>query len=176
MAAENSDAAPALPATAEAGPVSHALFRTVRLHRMIAGQLLRKVGLYTGQEVLMMHLWDRGPQRQIDLVRLLDSDAATITRTIQRLEHAGFVRRTPCPTDKRVTIVEPTPASHALRAEVHRMWAELEESTVGDMTAEERQQALDLLARMEARLTRAAAPTPARPAARPEAGGSPTTS
>ena len=31
----------------------------------------------------MMQLWDLGPQRQTDLVRLLDSDAATMTRTIR---------------------------------------------------------------------------------------------
>ncbi len=38
----------------------------------------------------MMYLWDLGPQRQVDLVRLTGSDAATMTRMIQRLEHAGL--------------------------------------------------------------------------------------
>ncbi|MEO8907688.1 MAG: MarR family winged helix-turn-helix transcriptional regulator, partial [Microbacteriaceae bacterium] len=74
------------PATAAGGPISHAIFRVARLHRMLAGSLLRKTGLYPGQELVMMHLWDRGEQRQVDLVKVLDSDAATMTRTIQRLE------------------------------------------------------------------------------------------
>ena len=87
--------------TASGGPVSHAIFRVARVHRMIAGQLLRRVGLHPGQELVMMQLWELGPQRQVDLIRLLDSDAATMTRTIRRLEHAGFVRRRPCIDDRR---------------------------------------------------------------------------
>jgi DNA-binding MarR family transcriptional regulator len=146
-----------VPASARAGLISHAIFRVVRLHRMLVGQLLRRVGLHPGQELVMMQLWDRGPQRQTDLVRLLDSDAATMTRTIQRLERAGFVRRCPCTTDRRVTIIEPTSASHALRHEVERIWAELESSTVGTLTANQQAEALDILGTLEDNLARATA-------------------
>src|SRR5258707_13766642 len=97
----SADAAVSIPAAAHGGPISHALFRVARLHRMVAGNLLRRVGLHPGQELAMMYLWEAGPQRQTDLIRLLDSDAATMTRTIQRLEHAGFVRRSPVTDDKR---------------------------------------------------------------------------
>jgi DNA-binding MarR family transcriptional regulator len=71
------------------------IFRVASLHRMLAGNLLRRIGLHPSQELAVMQLWDAGPQRQTDLVRLLDSDAATMTRTVQRLEAAGFVRRRP---------------------------------------------------------------------------------
>ncbi|NGO12583.1 MarR family transcriptional regulator [Streptomyces sp. HC44] len=124
---------------------------------MLAGQLLRRVGLHPSQELVMMQLWDRGPQRQTDLVRLLGSDAATMTRTIQRMEHAGFVRRRPSPSDKRATIVEPTAASNALRQEVERVWLELEAGTVDDLTPKEQAEALEVLGRIEESLTRAAA-------------------
>ena len=88
------------PAAALGGPISHAIFRIARLQKMMAGNLLRHLGLHPGQEMVMMYLWELGPQRQTDLIRLMDSDAATMTRTIQRLEHAGFVRRSPCADDK----------------------------------------------------------------------------
>lgn len=120
---------------AAAGPVSHALFRVARLHRMLAGALLRETGLYPGQELLMMQLWDAGPQRQSDLIRLLGSDAATMTRTIQRLERAGFVRRKACPTDRRGSYIEATPASQPLRVAVEALWSRLEELTVADLDA-----------------------------------------
>ncbi|MCC3775467.1 MarR family winged helix-turn-helix transcriptional regulator [Streptomyces sp. UNOB3_S3] len=145
-----------VPSSAGAGPISHAIFRVARLHRMLAGQLLRRVGLHPGQELVMMQLWELGPQRQTDLVRLLDSDAATMTRTVKRLESAGFVRRCPSPTDKRATIIEPTPASQALRREVERIWDELESLTAHGFTDEEREAAADVLDRFEANLTRAA--------------------
>ncbi|MER5781756.1 MarR family winged helix-turn-helix transcriptional regulator [Streptomyces mobaraensis] len=146
-----------VPASARTGPVSHAIFRVARLHRMIAGQLLRGVGLHPGQELVMMQLWELGPQRQTDLVRLLDSDAATMTRTVQRLEQAGFVRRSPCPDDRRAVLVESTVAGRALRHEVERVWTELEEAATGGLTAEERTAALRALERLEENLARTAA-------------------
>ena len=145
-----------LPAAAASGPISHAIFRVARLHRMIAGHLLREVGLHPGQELVMMHLWQTGPQRQVDLVRVLDSDAATMTRTIRRLEHAGFVRRVATPADKRAYLIEPTPASIPLRQRVEGIWAELEDAAVGDLGSSGRDAVEATLLRLEARLSRVA--------------------
>lgn len=132
--------------------MSHAIFRVARLHRMLAGQLLRQAGLHPGQEMVMMHLWDCGPQRQSDLCGVLDTDSATMTRTVQRLERAGFVRRSPDPSDGRATIVEPSAASQALRREVERIWRELEEATVEGMDEREQAEVLTLLGRLECNL------------------------
>ncbi|MEV4611084.1 MarR family transcriptional regulator [Kitasatospora sp. NPDC049258] len=144
-----------VPAAAAGGPISHAIFRLARLHRMYAGQLLRRIGLHPGQELVMMHLWELGAQRQTDLVRLMDSDAATMTRTVQRLEQAGFVRRRPSPTDKRASLIEPTAASHALRREVEQSWSQLEDLVAAGLTAEERTAALETLERLEQNLVAA---------------------
>lgn len=155
-----------VPGAALSGPISHAIFRLARLHRMYAGQLLRRIGLHPGQELVMMHLWELGAQRQIDLVRLLDSDAATMTRTVRRLEQAGFVRRRPSPTDKRVSIIEPTAASQALREEVERVWSRLEDISTAGLSDEERTDALRALERLEQNLVRASTPpTPQAPTA-----------
>jgi len=150
------DSSVPLPTAASSGPISHAIFRVARLHRMIAGHLLREVGLHPGQEIVMMHLWQTGPQRQVDLVRVLDSDAATMTRTIRRLEKAGFVRRVATPADKRAFLVEPTPASIPLRHRVEAIWAQLEDAAVGDLDDAGRQVVEDSLLTLEARLSRAA--------------------
>ncbi|MFJ8186614.1 MarR family winged helix-turn-helix transcriptional regulator [Streptomyces sp. NPDC096105] len=144
------------PATAVSGPVSHAIFRVSRLHRMLAGMLLRDVGLYPGQELVMMQLWDTGPQRQTELAKVLDSDAATMTRTVQRLEKAGFVRRSPDPTDRRASLIEPTAASQALRRQVEEVWRRLEQLTVADMPADSRGRLLDHLLGVESNLLTAA--------------------
>ncbi|AJT69602.3 hypothetical protein T261_8005 [Streptomyces lydicus] len=164
-----------VPAAAHAGPVSHAIFRVARLHRMIAGQLLRRVGLHLGQELVMMHLWELGPQRQTDLVRLIDSDAATMTRSIKRLENAGFVRRRPCPDDKRAVIIEPTAASQALRREVERIWAELEGASTGDLTPDQQAETLNTLRRIEDSLARTAARTSSADTPAPAANAATTT-
>jgi DNA-binding MarR family transcriptional regulator len=95
-------------------------------------------------------------QRQTDLIGLIDSDAATMTRTIRRLEHAGFVRRSPCADDKRAFLIEPTAAGRAVRPQVEQIWNQLEEVVVGGLGDRERQTVLRVLEGMEERLTRAA--------------------
>ncbi|MFJ9349995.1 MarR family winged helix-turn-helix transcriptional regulator [Streptomyces sp. NPDC101237] len=151
-------AAPAdvhMPDAVTAGALDHAIFRVARLHRMLAGQLLRRVGPHPGQEPVTRQLWDRGPQRQTDLVRPLGSDPAAMTRTVRRLENAGFVRRFPCATDKRVTVVEPTAAGTALRAAVERVRLDLEAGATEGTPPERQADALEVLRRIEESLARA---------------------
>lgn len=143
---------PSMPAE----PLTNAIVRVARLQRLLAQQQLRGVGLHLGQELVMMQLWEHGPQTQTALVRTLDSDSATMTRTVRRLEAAGFVRSRPSSTDKRATIIEATPASQAVRREVERIWAQLETDATGDLTAAQQSDALDVLRRIEANLASAA--------------------
>jgi DNA-binding MarR family transcriptional regulator len=107
---------------------------------------------------VMMQLWERGPQSQTELVRVLGSDSATMTRTVRRLEDAGFVRRRPSPTDRRATIIEATPASQSVRREVERIWSVLERSAAGELTPDQQAEALTLLQHIEDGLARATAP------------------
>ncbi|MEU5693922.1 MarR family winged helix-turn-helix transcriptional regulator [Actinosynnema sp. NPDC020468] len=136
----------------QTGSVSHAIAGLARQYRALATRLLREAGLHPGQELVMMHLWDHGPRRQTCLCAELGADSATMTRTVQRLEKAGFVRRAPDPCDGRATLVEPTTASHALRLSVERSCAELEEAATAGMKAAERADCLRVLGRLEANL------------------------
>ncbi|MEV0279821.1 MarR family transcriptional regulator [Streptomyces sp. NPDC050610] len=145
---------PDSPATLTAAPLvtSHVIPRIARLHRAAAGRLLRRAGLHPGQEFLMLLLWDRGPQRQAELIRTLALDASTVTRMVQRLEQAGLVTRTPDPADGRAMRVEATEAGHALRAEVERVRQELDEQTLAGLDADDRRELARLLARVEGNL------------------------
>ncbi|MCL1869929.1 MAG: MarR family transcriptional regulator [Promicromonosporaceae bacterium] len=140
---------------AAVGPLSHAIFRVARLHKSIAGRLLRELGLHPGQELVLMALWTDGPQRQVDLVEKTDTDAPSMARSIARLEKAGLVERHPSPTDGRALIVSATQASLALRAKVGDAWTELERLTAGTLSAEQREAALAALALLEEALSRA---------------------
>ncbi|MBE8476457.1 MULTISPECIES: MarR family winged helix-turn-helix transcriptional regulator [Streptomyces] len=148
-----------LPEAARRGPISHAIFRVARLHRMLAGQVLREVGLHPAQELVMMQLWDRGRMRQTDLARHVGADAATMTRTIQRLEKAGYVRRERSTSDKRSVLVEPTAASLALRQQVEELWSRLEDYVTGGLTEVERSETLAVLEHLETNLAAHASDT-----------------
>ena len=134
------------------GPVSRALARVVRLHRAVAGELLKSTGLYPGQEVLMMHLWAAGVVRQADLINALGLDPSTVTKMIQRLQRAGKVTRTTDPADRRAVLVEATESSRALRPEIEAAQKTLEECTVAALDTAERTELRRLLDKVGANL------------------------
>ncbi|MEU3182647.1 MarR family winged helix-turn-helix transcriptional regulator [Streptomyces sp. NPDC006923] len=141
-----------LPGTALGGPVSHAVSRVSRLHRAAAGKLLRRTGLYPGQELLMMRLWDSAAVRQSELIRSMALDPSTVTKMLQRLDSGGHVKRSPDPLDRRAVLVEATPESCELRSGVEAAWTELEERTLAGLDGTERAELARLLAKVEANL------------------------
>lgn len=143
---------PPAAAAAATGPVSNAIIRVTRLHRARAQQLLRAVGLRPGQELLLMHLFDAGPQRQSELVKVFDTDSASMTRSVQRLERAGLVTREADPTDGRATSVRTTEAGQRLRGLLDGLWADLESMTTAGMSEGQRTELLDRLGQAEQNL------------------------
>ncbi|UZI32014.1 MarR family winged helix-turn-helix transcriptional regulator [Streptomyces sp. CA-278952] len=144
------------------GPVSHAVSRVARLHRSAAGKALKGVDLSPGQELLMMHLWDRGAVRQTELIRTLDLAPSTVTKMLQRLEQTGHVRRRPDPADRRAVLVEATDESCALHTAVRDAWGSLEEQTLAGLEPAERAELIRLLAKVEENLCRKTADCPDR--------------
>jgi hypothetical protein len=79
------------------GPVSRALGRVARIHRATAGELLRSTGLYPGQELLMMHLWEAGAVRRravlveaTETSRALRPEIEAAWKTVEQRTVAGL--------------------------------------------------------------------------------------
>ncbi|MFD7121691.1 MarR family winged helix-turn-helix transcriptional regulator [Streptomyces sp. NPDC059892] len=159
------------PGAARGGPVSHALSRVARLHRIAAGKLLRRTGLYPGQEFLMMHLWDADAVRQSELIKAMDLDPSTVTKMLQRLDHAGYVERSADPQDRRAVLVTATGDSCALRSEVADAWTELEKHTLAGLDDAEQAELARLLAKVETNLCGVTADCPERSSVHPAGRG-----
>lgn len=144
------------PSGMRGSPVSNALSRISRLHRIAAGKLLHRTGLYPGQEFLMMHLWNEGAVRQAELIKAMDLDPSTVTKMLQRLDQAGYVTRTSDPLDRRAVLVESTRESCALASQVKDAWSELEDHTLAGLDEGERAELARLLSKVEANLCRQA--------------------
>lgn len=123
---------------AERHPVSWWIFALARSHRALAGQLISPLGLFPGQELILMQLWDADGRSQKELGELQRVDHSTISKSVARLETAGLVERRKSTDDARVTEVHLTPAGRELEARVRSAWAELERRTTVGMTASER--------------------------------------
>ncbi len=152
MSADN-DAGSYVPSTAAGGPISYAIFQLAKAHRAAAGVLLREIGLHPGQELLLMHLWDKDHRTQAELVRAMTLDASTVARMIARLERQQVVSREASPSDRRAMIVSLTPHGVALRDAVSRIWTDLETSTLSGLRDDEAKDALRMLRRLTADIT-----------------------
>jgi DNA-binding MarR family transcriptional regulator len=129
---------------------SFSIFTLARAHRGLAAQLLHKLGLYSGQELILMQLWERDGQSQHDLVHALHLDHSTIAKSMRRLEGAGLVTRCRGMEDGRVTVVTLTPVGWELQPQVQAVWEQLEAVTTQSLTPQEKAQFTALSQKMRA--------------------------
>lgn len=86
--------------------------------------------------------------------------SATMTATLDLLEHRGWIRRVPNPDDRRSTLIEITPDGRAVADQLLPGIRTLEKSVLSVLTRGERAQLLDLLAKVLARTAEVAAMQP----------------
>ncbi|WP_022901702.1 MarR family winged helix-turn-helix transcriptional regulator [Humibacter albus] len=140
----------------EAFPVSYAIFAMARTHRAIAAAQLAKLGLFPGQEIILIQLAASDGLSQKTLVETLSVNHATVAKTIGRMEKAGLVQRRVSEQDRRVSLVYLTPAGRSLHDDVIAVWRELETLTSGDLTATERAALLAATEKIRDAMSRAA--------------------
>ncbi|MGC5013786.1 MarR family winged helix-turn-helix transcriptional regulator [Streptosporangium sp. DT93] len=127
---------------------------TGRDHRVLLANLLAEIELYPGQERVLGALEEHGPRSQNALARIVGVDVSTMTKTLQRLERSGFVSRSPCPGNRRISMVEITPAGRALLPEVERVMAELHQRMTRGLSDEQVGQLSSLLKTVKDNLCR----------------------
>ena len=79
---------------------------------------------------------------------------STVTVMINTLARHGYLRKLPCETDNRVTLVELTPAGRKLRKDFDQISKTLMDKVYGDMKKKDRQVLVDLLDVIENNLRR----------------------
>ena len=109
-----------------------------RAHRNRAEIALNQLGLHTGQEMLLFQLWTEEGLTQSQLCDNLGVEPPTITKTVQRLEQAGWVERRQDAEDARVSRVYLTSKGRALQVQVQKVWDDLEILTVRGLSEVER--------------------------------------
>lgn len=122
------------PSIAAGAPVGFSIFRLARAQRALVAGMLRKLGLYPGQEILLMHLLDHDALDQTDLIRRIKIDASTATKMLQRLEGKGLLVRRQSPYDGRAMTVHLTPKGKKLKEPLTSMWEEIEQRCTASLS------------------------------------------
>jgi DNA-binding MarR family transcriptional regulator len=118
--------------------MSHLLVQTCKLLRIRAHALLEQIGLYGGQQFVLMALWENEGITHSELAEQLHVRPATITNALKRMERTGFVERRQDAEDQRVSRVYLTEAGRNIRGAVEGVWRELEAQTFAGFSSEER--------------------------------------
>lgn len=121
--------------------------------------------LSTARIRVLWELVHLGPSTQQTLATRLEVSARNVTTLVDALETAGYVRRTPHPTDRRATIVELTAEANDFMTRMQRDHAELSATLLGAVAPEDRAAVERGLAAIAERLTALVADDEARRAA-----------
>ena len=85
---------------------------------------LKKLGVTYPQYLVLVVLWEHGPQGVGDLASLLRMDFGTLSPMLKRLESNGFVTRRRQATDERRVLVDLTPKGGSLRKRTEQILGE----------------------------------------------------
>jgi DNA-binding MarR family transcriptional regulator len=147
----------------DADPLLRAIRSISIRHRALTASALAPLGLYPGQEVILLELAATGPHTQSELAVMSGCEPPTISGCARKLEAAGLVTRRPSTTDARATVVDLTDAGRALMPELKAVWRSLAERTIRAMSSEMSVAGLsDLLADLAASIVDAEAEGEAR--------------
>ena len=102
---------------------------------------------------VVLNALDRSPVRtQTALAEAIGADKTRIIGTLDELQQRGYIERRPDPDDRRVRLLEITPAGRAVKNAVQSDIQRGEERWLAELTGEERNvflRVLERLARVE---------------------------
>lgn len=89
-------------------------------------QSMRQIGLHSGQIFVLISLWNKDGQTQIELAGRLNLSPPTINKMIKSLENNGFVSTRRSQTDARKVRVFLSEKGNKVRFKVEEQWQKLE--------------------------------------------------
>ena len=117
--------------------VSYLLAKLTISHRNLLEKSVTEVGLHSGQVFVMMELWKKDGQRQVDLAEKLNLAPPTVNKILGGLLEADFVKRAKYEDDARSTRIFLTEKGEEVKEALEEKWADLEIQTTEGMTQTE---------------------------------------
>jgi MarR family transcriptional regulator, transcriptional regulator for hemolysin len=132
-------------APASAADILIALRFADRAARKAVSDELTGTGVHTGQEIVLAKLLHLGSLPVAQLAKVLDVEVPTATRTTQRMEAAGLVRRVKNDKDARQVSIELTDHGTELAHTVQKLHAQAGKRALAGITPEDRRLLRNLL-------------------------------
>ena len=137
--------------------IDYCVAQVCRLHHARVHALMEDLGLFPGQPPVLFNLWERDGRSQTELAERLRIKPATMTKMINRMEKAGFIRRETDPKDQRVSLIYLTAAGLAVQNDVRHIFEQLNRELVAGFTPQEQVLLKQFLGKLRENLQGAAA-------------------
>ncbi len=108
-----------------------------KAHRSALSETLRGLGLFIGQDILLVRVVDAGAASQKAVATSLALDEATVSESITKLARAGLVERLPDEADRRAYRIVATDEGITVAERVRDAWAECEATAVASLSDEQ---------------------------------------
>lgn len=113
-----------------------------------AAKDMKRNGLSENEFAVLELLHHKGKLAMQQIGERILITSGGITYTIDKLEAKGYLRRVPCPDDRRVTYAEITAEGAELMQSIFPSHAEMIESLMAGLTTEEKKSAIDLIKKL----------------------------
>ena len=131
------------------------MMQIIHLSKLFRDQLRRaseEAGVPGGYRAILMELSHLESATQYELAKRTHLTAPTVSVTLQKMEHDGYITRTPDENDLRQMRVSLTEKGKAAEADNRARANALEQTLLAGLTGEERAQLSALLSTMETNL------------------------
>lgn len=114
--------------------VSYLLSKLTTAHRNLLEKSVQEIGLHSGQVFVLLELWKKDKQRQVDLAEKLNLAAPTVNKILGGMLEADLVTRERYEDDARSTRIVLTQKGRDVRPLLEQKWSEIEEQTLLGLT------------------------------------------
>jgi len=128
--------------------VSYLLSKLTIAHRNLLERSVQEIGLHSGQVFVLLELWNKDKQRQVDLAEKLNLAAPTVNKILGGMLEADLVTRERHDDDARSTRIALTKKGRDIRPLLEKTWHDLEDQTLMGLTETEALMLRQLLAKL----------------------------
>lgn len=128
--------------------VSYLLSKLTTAHRNLFEKSVQEIGLHSGQVFVLLELWKKDKQRQVDIAEKLNLAPPTVNKILGGMLEADLVTRERFDNDARSTRIVLTQKGKDVRPLLEQKWGEVEEQTIMGLTATEALILKQLLAKL----------------------------
>ncbi|WP_057881392.1 MarR family winged helix-turn-helix transcriptional regulator [Companilactobacillus kimchiensis] len=126
-------------------PIEKAIINLITSYKNLITTNMRPLGLYPGQDMILLELLKNDGVSQNILVVTLCVDHSTIAKSVSRMIKNDLVKTEKSTKDKRVTLVSLTDHGREIAKQVEAIWVESERKATAGFSEEEQRLFIEMI-------------------------------